>query len=462
MSFDVTNRLPATRQSATRQSHRSSTNAAASTSTVEPGTWINRWWFAICLTALILASDYKFRTRDSGVQSSSIDSAIILELAIYAAVALFAINKHGRPPRIACVPVHVYLACFLTGLTALSVVSAEFPAYTLVRAGQMAIVLLLILVFVASPDSSGAHLHRFTHLYLALVALSIGYGVARPSTPLSRLQEGRFTWLAIHPTVSGMVTGLATIVALAYVIWGRRDRPGPRWPQLLYIALLLGVGGAMLAAHTRGAVLGAIIGGLVLAFALYHGAARVRLLAVLTTAGAIGVLAGSEVLAAYFTRGGDPAELASLNSRTELWAVAISAVQRQPMFGYGIGASRGIFEADIGLGGAHNAALNVLVDLGLVGAVCWLALVVAIIVGTLRLPGTSSAAVRLDRSMLISIMAFLMIAGIFFEGPGAVANVGSTWLFVCIAWLSIAQHDAQRAPADARAAGSSTLSAVDS
>ncbi len=110
------------------------------------------------------------------------------------------------------------------------------------------------------------------------------------------------------------------------------------------------------------------------------------------------------------------------------------------MFGYGVGASRGIFEEDIGLGGAHNAALNVLVDLGLVGAVCWLALVAALVVGTVRLPRSSDDTMHLDRSMLASILAFSMIAGIFFEGPGAVANVGSLWLFVCVAWLAIAQR----------------------
>ena len=93
----------------------------------DQGSWVDRWWFAISVTALILASDYKIKTRESGVQSSSIDSVIIVELLIYFAVALFAINRHGRPPRIARVPVHVYLACFFVGLTMLSVVSASSP-----------------------------------------------------------------------------------------------------------------------------------------------------------------------------------------------------------------------------------------------------------------------------------------------------------------------------------------------
>jgi O-antigen ligase len=406
---------------------------------------VDRWWFAISVTALILASDYKFRTRESGVQSSAVDAAIILELVVYFAVALFAINRHGRPPRLARVPVHVYLACFFAGLTVLSVISAEFPAYTLVRSGQMMIVLVLMLVFIAAPDSSRAHIHRFAHLFLAMVVVSIGYGLAVPSIPLSRLQEGRFTWLAVHPNVSGLMTGLASLVAFAYVLWGNRDRPGPRWPPLLYVITLLIVGGAMLGAHTRGAVLGAIVGGLVFSFARFRGAARVRLLAALAMLGAITVLAATDVVIDYFSRGAQTSELTSLNSRTDLWVLALATVERQPLFGYGVGASRGVFEEQIGLGGAHNAVLNVLVDLGLVGALCWLALIVAITVGALRLPRTSADALLLDRSLLIAVIAFLMIVGIFFEGPGSVANVASTWLFVCVAWLSVAQRDAQRA-----------------
>ena len=435
--------------------------ATLDASDARPGSWLDRWWFAICAIALILASDFKVRTRESGVQTSSIDSVIIIELVVYAAVALFAINRHGRPPRITRVPVHVYLACFLVGLTVLSVASAEFPEYTLVRAGQMTVVLVLVLVFIAAPDSNRAHLHRFAHLYLAVVTLSVGYGLARPSTPISRLQEGRFTWLAIHPTVSGVMTGLATVVAFAYVISGTRDRPGPQWPRLLYPAMLLIVGGAMLAAHTRGAVLGAVVGSLTVAFAYFRGAARVRLLATVTALGAGAMLTASALLASYFTRGEDQAELATLNSRTDLWTVAVSAIERQPLFGYGVGASRGIFEAEIGLGGAHNAVLNVLVDLGLVGALCWLALIAAITVGAVRLPRTMSDAMRLDRSMLIGLIAFLMVVGIFFEGPGAVANVASTWLFVCIAWLSIAQRDAARATPERSPATRSTPSIDD-
>lgn len=412
------------------------------------GSWADRWWFAICVAALILGSDYKIRTRESGLQSSSIDSVIVVELVVYLIVGLFAISRHGRPPRFVSVPVHVYLACFFVGLTVLSIASAEFPQYTLVRSGQMTILLVLILVFVASPESSRDHLHRFAHLFVALVVISVGYGIAVPSKPFSREQEGRFTWLAIHPTVSGLLAGLASLIALAYIVWGNRARPGPHWPRPLYALIFLVVGGSMLASHTRGPVLGALIGGLVLALTLVHGPARARLLAGLATTGAIAALAAGDLVTSYFARGEQASELASLNSRTDLWAVAVAAIERQPLFGYGVGASRGIFQAETGLGGAHNAAINVVVDLGIVGALCWLALIAALTVGSIRLPTTINDAMTLDRSMLIAVITFLMVVGIFFEGPGAVANVASTWLFVCVGWLSIAQRDTDLSRSD--------------
>ena len=46
----------------------------------------------------------------------------------------------------------------------------------------------------------------------------------------------------------------------------------------------------------------------------------------------------------------------------------------------------GIFQDEFGLGGGHNAVVNVAVDLGFVALASWLALVVAMLVGLLELP----------------------------------------------------------------------------
>lgn len=408
-------------------------------------TWWDRWWFAVCATALIVASDYKFRTRDpSQAISAAIDGAVVLELFVYALVGLAVIRRHGRPPRIARVPAAVFLASFFTGLMVLSVTYASYPNYALVRSGQM--VVLTSLMLLGASTVRREHLHRFLHAYLVVVMLSIVYGRVRPSTPLNDLQIGRFTWLAIHPTVAGVFTGLAFVIAASYATWGARPRPEPRWPLPFYLLATVMSGGAMLLAHTRGAVLGAIVGSVMALLLLADRRRRLHLLA----AGAFGLvvtlLTAGQTIVAYFTRGDSAERIASLNSRTDLWAVALDAIESQPMFGYGIGSTRGIFYAEVGLGGGHNAAVNVATDLGVVGLVCWAAMIATVLVVAVRSTRDGHDELTADRALVVGIVTFLLLDGMFYEGLGGPTNVAITTFYVCVAWTAVLQR--ARAGAD--------------
>jgi hypothetical protein len=53
------------------------------------------------------------------------------------------------------------------------------------------------------------------------------------------------------------------------------------------------------------------------------------------------------------------------------------------------------------------------------------------------------AQLRFDRALLLGVLTFLMVDGIFFDGPGSTANVASTWFFVCIAWLAVARRSTE-------------------
>lgn len=398
-------------------------------------TWWDRWWFAICATALIAASDYKFRTRDpSQAISAAVDGAIVLELAVYALVGYAVVRRHGRPPHIARVPATVFLACFFTGLMVLSVLYASYPNYAVVRSGQM--VVLTALMLLGAATATREHLHRFLHAYVVLVMVSIVYGVARPSTPINNLQAGRFTWLAIHPTVAGVFTGLAFVIAASYATWGARPRPAPRWPLPFYLLATVMCGGAMLAVHTRGAVIGAVAGYLVSLVLLADRRRRVQLVVAGAFAAIATMLTASGTIIAYFTRGDSAERIASLNSRTDLWAVAIDAIESQPMFGYGIGSTRGIFYAEVGLGGGHNAAVNVATDLGLVGLACWLAMIAAVLVAAARATRDGRAELTTDRALIVGIVTFLFVDGMFYEGLGGPTNVAISTFYVCVAWTA--------------------------
>lgn len=402
----------------------------------------NRWWFGICALTLIVASDYKLRVRDpNNAFRGKIDGLVLAELALYGIVGLYLVLAHGRPPRIRRTPPHLYLGCFFVGLMVLSVTYSAYPQYALVRAGQMCV--LLGLTMVAARKATRADLHWFAHGYIALIAVSVVYGVFVHSTPITKLQAGRFTWLAIHPTVSGVLTGLATLLAAGYLAAKPRSRPGPVWSRAAYASALVIVGGGALASQTRGAVAGCLVGIVVLLLALRGGRAIIELQVILIVVGiAVALLAGGHVVA-YFARGETSAQISTLNSRTEVWDTARAAIAHKPMFGYGVTSSRGLFYDTLNLGGGHNAAVNVFVELGMVGLAAWLALLVALVFGIRRIPIRAFPGLRVDRALLLGVITFLLIDGVFYEGLGATTNVASTWFFVCIAWLSVARRDAE-------------------
>lgn len=408
--------------------------------------WVRRiladWWFAGCAITLILASDYKFRTRDPRTAvAGGIDSAILLELLLYAMVLGFLVLRYAGPVRFRRADANLYLAGFFVALMVLSVLYTAYPEYALVRAGQMCILMALVLAVVS--HGSVADMHRFAHVYIVVAVLSVGYGVARPSPPVNQIQAGRFTWLAIHPTVSGVILGIAFLLTVAYLANGSRPRAGIRWPRWVYIGALVVVGGGLLGSQTRGAVAGAFGGLIVVLVTARGGRALVDLLAALVIV-LMGVsLAAGGLVVTYFERGEDAEQLATLNSRTNLWETAADAIEKRPVFGYGVTSSRGIFYDETGLGGGHNAVVNVFVELGFVGFLTWMALSVTLVWGVGRLPFRQHPFIRFDRALLLGIVTFLLIDGVFFEGPGSVTNVASTWFFVCVAWLAILRRRAE-------------------
>jgi exopolysaccharide production protein ExoQ len=399
-----------------------------------------RWWFGICTLILIVASDYKLRVRPpTNAFGGNIDGLVLVELALYGIVGLYLVLAHGRPPRIRRTPLHHYLACFFVGLMVLSVAYSAYPQYAVVRAGQMCV--LLGLTLVAARKATRADLHWFAHSYIALVAASVVYGVFVHSAPVTKLQAGRFTWLAIHPTVSGVLMGLAALLTVGYLAATPRYRPGPVWSRAAYGLALAIVGGGALASQTRGAVAGLVVGILVVLLALRGGRAVLELQIILIVVViAVALLAGGHVVD-YFQRGETKAQIASLNSRTEVWQTAKTAIEQKPMFGYGVTSSRGLFYDTLNLGGGHNAAVNVFVELGFVGLATWLALLLALILGVRRLPIRTFPGLRVDRALILGVITFLVVDGVFYEGLGATTNVASTWFFVCIAWLSVARRN---------------------
>lgn len=397
----------------------------------------------------IVASDYKFRTRDPAqALATSIDGAIVIELGIYALVAVALLRADTPRIRAGSLRAHEYFACLYVGLLVLSLTYTPYLQYGLVRVAQMS--LLLWLVMYCANFSDIGVFHRLSHGFIVLVAISVVYGTLVPSPPISSLQAGRFTWLAIHPVVSAVLTGIASLLCLGYVLHGDRPRFGPRWSPSAYACLLAVASAALVASRTRGAVLGVACGAGALLLSSGPRHKRATTLGLITLITVIAWMTFGDEVVAYFVRDSSAEELTSLNSRTDLWAVALAAAGERPLFGYGVTAARGIFYAELGLGGGHNAIVNVLVEVGVAGLSVWLLLVATLGWGIWRLNALEDTRLQFDRSVMLAVLAFLMANGMFYEGAGATSNVAATWLLVLVAWLSVVQRVSSRPSGPAR------------
>jgi exopolysaccharide production protein ExoQ len=416
----------------------SSVRAAARRVVATGQSWQPRQaWPVACVLALVLASDYKFRLRanDQSV-SGNADPFVLVEVGLYALVACFLFLRFRPATRLRRADPLTYLTYAYAAVLVGSALYSPYPQLALVRAGQVVVVLALCRS-IARHGGPGAP-HRIAHGYAILITASVVFGVLVPF-PRLPTQPGRFTWLYVHPVQSGAMLAIAVVLLAGYALTHGLDRAGPRWPLPVYGALFLICAGGLVATKTRGAVLGAIAGILVLIWTRWRGRRKVEVGVVSAVVLIAVVLTTSSAIESFFARGESVAQLSTLNSRTDLWAFAFDRFAQHPLYGYGLTASRGLFLDSIGLGGGHNALVNLLVDTGLLGALAWLALLACALLTAHRLIRLRPAP-RADRCLILAVLFAMITNSVFTEGLGAPANVLCTWLFVLIAWISTAVH----------------------
>lgn len=401
-------------------------------------------WPVVCVLALVVVSDFQFRLRENNqAVAGNADPFVLLEIATYGGVALFLFAKFRPRPRLRKTTKLVYLGYVYAVVLAVSAVYSPFTALAVVRAGQIAVAVALFRCIALHTDVRTPH--RIAHAFAALMAGSVVFGVLVPF-PRLPLQQERFTWLHVHPVQAGEMLAIAVIVLSAYTIAYRVPRSGPRWPHGVYIVMLLICGGGLLATRTRGAVLGAAVGIAVVLWTRWRGARKFEVAAVGAVVAALVLVSGADAIESYFARGETVDQLASLNARTDLWEHAFRLVAEHPLYGYGLTSSRGLFLESMGLGGGHNALVNLLVDTGILGALAWLALLAGIGITAARLCRRSGTT-RVDGIVVLAVLLGMMANSIFTEGLGSPANAAFTWLYLLLAWVLQA-----RAVADTEAA----------
>ncbi len=388
------------------------------------------WWVAGAVLPLLVVSDWKWRTRaaDSAIGGSA-DAVVVLEIAVYASVALWLALRFRWRPGGGRVDGLWLLVWAFSGITALAAVWSPFLSLGVVRGAQ-----LLVITAVGQSiarHATRAQLHRLGHAFLALVGLGVVLGFVYQPADAQGAAVTRFTWLAVHPVMSATYMSMALLLCAAYVVSPGLRAQGPRrWPVGLHLALGALIAYGMFDNRTRGALAGLLVGLLVLAFERVR---RRDTPAVLVGVGLTGLVVAAVLgsrLVAYVERGEGADNLKTLNYRTELWGYAVDAWSQSPLAGRGTGATRGVFLEATGLGGGHNAFFNVLVDTGVVGALLWVGLLVALGRRLWTLPRGG------DRPLLLALYVALVLNGFTTEGLGASANVSMVLLLVLVGWVS--------------------------
>ncbi|HVQ40494.1 MAG TPA: O-antigen ligase family protein [Pyrinomonadaceae bacterium] len=268
----------------------------------------------------------------------------------------------------------------VTVFTAWSIVSSIWspnPVLTIAKSAELWCIAVAALVFVTLAARAGFTNGKLeTILGLSMVAVLCGlivaniyyWGVPLPTTgdaalPLELMDEEasperpRLILAYQHPLLTGDLLALA---AISLFVSGLRKT----WKAIL----ITGVAVLMWLADARGPTGGMIVSMVALAF-LKLRKNDVRAIAVM--------LAISIALAvALFFQNHLPADMSALmsddvptlNSRTDLWAKAVSHVLDQPLLGTGYYASRYLLVKDFPWGGhAHNSFLEVQLTTGVIG-----------------------------------------------------------------------------------------------
>ena len=162
------------------------------------------------------------------------------------------------------------------------------------------------------------------------------------------------------------------------------------------------------------------------------------------SSGGASLLAFAGPVIEFLTRGESAEKIGTFNRRTEIWTLAWESFLSRPLHGLGFTSAKGVFFDETGLGGAHNALINVMIDTGLIGLFWWVMLIGAACVATFRIgrqrydrfvPIGATGSDRSDRLILIGILMSSLINSITTEGLGAGVNVSAMWLYFVVAWL---------------------------
>lgn len=346
----------------------------------------------------------------SGHFSGSAYSEFTLWVVIFCAI-MAVLVKHGMS-RAALRPMKWPLLFALLAIG--SCVLSPTPAFSLAWAFKLFVSVLILTVCagaVADPHKQWTFFQSIFWAYVVLVFMPLLTALTHPSTlfgwrgfdgslpPEFRLNTN------IHPVDLAQHAGLLVLLGLTlHALDRRRSRLVVVW--LASAVMILAVG--------KAAILSCFLCAL-LFFLLQRrfgaGAGWLVSLVVLATVALLFTPIGS-----YFQQYKQDDDAATLTGRTQLWDLALPAIEQQPLLGHGFMSSKYIAEAvdaDWDAGQLHNAFLEVLYNNGCLGLTLVLAMNVCILRNTwVALRHSRSSETRALVSGTLAIYFFLLLNGL--------------------------------------------------
>lgn len=429
-------------------------DAAAVASRPARQTWQQRMlWLAPLI--MIVATEYKVRRRAiDDALSGSVDPMIAVELLIYGMLGAWALWRLAAT-RPKFTPLLIAMWGYVL-TTAASALYSTFPMLGLARAVQF--VIIGAVIHLVASEATVDTMARLAHGWIVLMTVSILAGLAYVA-PTTGPQVGRFTWLSVHSVSAASM--LAISLCVLFGLWLQSGRPLPagrrmRWPRGVYGALFVFQLVFLLMTRTRGSIGGTFIALAIMAWVWSGNKMKPQLLLGSVVAGAALVLAFGGPIIEFLTRGESAESIGTFNRRTEIWTLAWESFLDRPLHGLGFTSAKGVFFDETGLGGAHNAVINVMIDAGLAGLIWWCLLLGASMVVLNRQwahrrvsPTRSGAAgtAHADHLIMMGIYVASIINSVTTEGLGAGVNVSMIWWLVTVAWLGALERPDARSAA---------------
>ncbi len=335
----------------------------------------------------------------------------------------------------------------LVGFTVCSVVWSVDVDYSLRESiGMMRTTLLGI--YLATCFSCQNHLKLFAWVSILAVAVNVLFCVAFPNWGImpDPNNPAQFAYVGIYPykQILGRMMVLSLITLLAY-FW---VYPRHRWLSVLG---MLGAVFLLLSSRSSTYVIAAVVAiSLLPIYQIAKQGAKIRVILLLLTLLGIVVFAGLMMVSweSLITSSGKGL---TFNGRTPIWTLAIEQLMKRPFLGYGYSAFWGSDEGwqvyrgvgwvwalhkpeyDVRKFIAHNAFLDVALQLGFVGLVMLLGNIASVVYRTIVLMVQTRS---IESFWMLQIIAIQLVGSCFEISTYLVGNSSSWVIYVAMAYGS--------------------------